>query len=71
MVYRSESWKKYIPDDIKTKYEIYDYKHAAAILYCEFPEHFNEICSVLRQFIIKKSDITSLEETKVISRKIF
>lgn len=59
MVYRSESWKKYIPDDIKAKYEIYDYKHAAAILYCEFPEHFNEICGVLRQFIIKKDDITS------------
>lgn len=59
MVGISGNWKKYIPEDLKKKYEIHDYKHAAAILYSEFPEHFKEICTVLRQFNISKEDIIS------------
>jgi CRISPR-associated protein Csd2 len=59
MAFISETWKKYIPEDIQQKYEIYDYKHAAAILYTEFPEHFSDVCTVLRNFTISKSDITS------------
>ncbi len=59
MAIYSGSWKKYIPKDIQDKYEIFDYKHAAAILYSEFPEHYTEVCNVLRSFKLTKEDITT------------
>jgi CRISPR-associated protein Csd2 len=51
------SWEDYIPNDIKELYEVYDFKHAAAILAKEFPLEFEEICNVLREFRFRKSDI--------------
>lgn len=53
------SWKKYIPEDVAEKYEIHDFKHAAAILYTEFRQQFDEIIHVLRQFYITKEDIVT------------
>jgi hypothetical protein len=51
------NYKGYIPDDIYTNYEVYEYKHAAAILSKEFPLEFSEICEALRAFRFKKSDV--------------
>ncbi|HVK96750.1 MAG TPA: BglII/BstYI family type II restriction endonuclease [Flavisolibacter sp.] len=38
-------------------YEIYDYKHAAAILKNEFPTEFKEICGALRNFYLTVEDV--------------
>lgn len=38
----------HIPDDIKRLYEVHDYRHAAAILACEFPAEAAEVYQVLR-----------------------
>lgn len=52
-----ENWRRYIPADVSDKYEVYDYKHAAAILHTEFKQQFDEIIHVLRMFYITKDDI--------------
>lgn len=52
-------WEDYIPQDIKDRYEIHDFKHAAAILSKEFPEAFNEICQALRKFRFTTEDVTT------------
>jgi len=59
MEHDGSTWQKYIPQDIAEKYEIYDFKHAAAILATEFPEQFSEIVLALRQFHITKEDIVT------------
>jgi len=48
----------YIPTDIANLYEIHDYHHAAAILAKEYPEEFADICRALREFKLKREDIT-------------
>ena len=53
------SWQDYIPEVIQNLYEIYDYKHAAAIIAREFPQEFADICSALTQFRISRADIAS------------
>lgn len=52
-------WEDYISQDIKDRYEIHDFKHAAAILSKEFPEEFNEICQALRKFRFTVEDVTT------------
>lgn len=44
-----------IPEDIRAMYDIYEWKHATAILAQDFPEEWKEIISVLRSFSLKKS----------------
>ena len=56
---RHMAWTNYIPDDIRTLYEVHDYKHAAAILANEFPTEFGELMDALRQFRITTADITT------------
>ena len=51
------SWEHYIPKDISDLYEVYDYKHAAAILAKEFPSEFVEICEALKNFKFSTQDI--------------
>jgi hypothetical protein len=41
---------EHIPADLQELYEIHDYRHAAAILACEFPEECEEVFGVLRSF---------------------
>ncbi|MGA9049010.1 MAG: BglII/BstYI family type II restriction endonuclease [Dehalococcoidia bacterium] len=53
------SWEKYIPADLQKLYVIYDFRHAASILYNEFPDEFNEICNALRKFRFTKTDVTT------------
>jgi len=50
-------WKDHIPDDITNLYEIYDFKHASAILATEFREEFQEVCAALRTFRFTEEDI--------------
>lgn len=50
-------WIDYIPEDIKTNYEVHDFKHAAAILAKEYPSEFAELCTALRKFRFTKQDI--------------
>jgi hypothetical protein len=51
------SWEDYIPEELSKLYEVYDYKHAAAILSQEFPEEFGEICNALLRFRFTKEDL--------------
>ena len=51
------SWEDYIPSSVRQLYEIYDYKHAAAILCNEFPNEFLEICSALNEFRFSQEDV--------------
>lgn len=51
-------WEDYIPAEISQLYEIHDYRHAAALLSCEFPDLFEEICSALTRFRFRLSDVT-------------
>lgn len=48
---------EYIPKDIMNLYEIYDFKHAAAILKNEFTKEFEEICGALRSFRFTEKDV--------------
>lgn len=50
-------WKDYIPVSVSEKYEVFDYRHAAAILVNEFPNEFREICDALGQFHLSRADI--------------
>lgn len=46
-----------IPDDILDLYEVHQWKHAAAILKTDFPEEFNDLVSILREFRIRKHQV--------------
>ena len=50
-------WQDYIPADIRSLYEIHDYRHAAAVLCNEFPAESAELLAALRQFRISVQDI--------------
>ncbi len=49
--------EKWIPQDILSRYEIYNYNHAAEILSQSFPVEYEEILSALRNLSITKEDI--------------
>ncbi|KAA3663363.1 MAG: hypothetical protein DWQ10_00315 [Calditrichaeota bacterium] len=44
------SWAQYIPPQIAELYEVFDFKHAAAIIAQEFPKEFEELCFALNSF---------------------
>ncbi|MDD5066472.1 MAG: BglII/BstYI family type II restriction endonuclease [bacterium] len=46
-----------IPKNIKDKFEIYEFKHACAVLSSDFPVEWREILTVLSEFELKKKDI--------------
>jgi CRISPR-associated protein Csd2 len=50
-------YSDYISKEIVDRYEVHDYRHAAAILANEFPTEFREICSALSKFFITRDDI--------------
>jgi hypothetical protein len=52
-------WQDHLPEDVKDLYDIYDYRHAAAILSREFTEQFQEICQALRTFRFTVEDVTT------------
>lgn len=46
-----------LPDDIRDKYEIHEWKHACAILKTDFPTEWEDLIKVLRAFELKRSEI--------------
>lgn len=50
-------WADHIPAELQGLYEIQEYRHAAALLHCEFPLIFEEICSALLRFRFARSDV--------------
>lgn len=48
-----------LPEFVREKYEVHEWKHACAILKEDFPEEWNDILSVLKDFRLKKSWITN------------
>lgn len=51
--------KQLLPEFVREKYEVHEWKHACAILKEDFPEEWNDILSVLKDFRLKKSWITN------------
>lgn len=47
-----------LPGDILKKYEVHEWKHACAILKEDFPEEWNDIIKLLRNFRLCKSWLT-------------
>ena len=47
----------YFPENFKDKYLIQEWGHALAILKCEFPEQYSNLCEVLTHFELRKSSI--------------
>ena len=48
-----------LPEFIRNNFEIHEWKHACAILKEDFPNEWNDIISILENFQLKKSWITS------------
>lgn len=48
----------HIPGDISDLYDLHDYRHAAAILACEFPDECSEVYEALRNFRFYETDLT-------------
>lgn len=46
-----------LPNNLVEKYEVYEWRHATAILKEDFPNQFEEILTVIENFVLKKSDI--------------
>lgn len=40
----------HVPSDLRDLYEVHEYRHAAALLFTEFPLLYAEICNALKQF---------------------
>lgn len=47
----------HVPKDLRDLYEVHEYRHAAALLYSEFPEHYLEICEALRAFRFTRTQL--------------
>lgn len=47
-----------IPDDIRDLYEVHEWKHACAILTTDFPDEWQDLLALLREFRLCKSWIT-------------
>lgn len=61
----------YLPASIRNRYEVHDYRHAAAILKYEFPDEMGELCAALDGF---QFDLSSAKEgggaRSIISQKM-
>ena len=53
-----------LPTDILDKYEVHEWKHASVILKGDFPNEWNEIIELLRNFKLCKSHIASRGKNK-------
>ncbi len=47
-----------LPFDIRDRFEVYEWRHATAILATDFPEEWADLCDVLPRFRLCKSFIT-------------
>jgi hypothetical protein len=48
----------HVPADLRSLYEVHEYRHGAALLYSEFPGLYQEICDALRAFRLSRSQLT-------------
>jgi hypothetical protein len=46
-----------LPDSIRERYEIYEWKHASAILESDFSQEWQNLIEVLNDFSLKRSDV--------------
>lgn len=46
-----------LPGNIRSNYEVHEWKHACAILKSDFPDEWQDIISVLTSFKLKKSNV--------------
>ena len=46
-----------LPERIREKYEVHEWRHATSILKTDFPEEWNELISLLDNFELRKSSI--------------
>lgn len=65
----------HIPNHIHELYDIFEYRHAAAILSAEFPDLFQEVCTVLAGFrftegMVRKPGGNESEIPRVFSREL-
>ncbi|MEI6408021.1 MAG: BglII/BstYI family type II restriction endonuclease [Bacteroidota bacterium] len=44
-----------IPEEVRNNYEVYEWKHACAILHTDFPEEWNDLIALLTAFKLCKS----------------
>jgi Restriction endonuclease BglII len=47
-----------LPDDIRSNYEVHEWKHACAIIKGDFPDEWDDIIGLLRNFRFRKSWIS-------------
>lgn len=47
----------HVPDVLRELYEVHEYRHAAALLSCEFPEVYADMCYALETFRFRKEDV--------------
>lgn len=64
-------FEDFIPKNILGLYEVYDYKHAAAILATEFPDQFDDICKVMSGFRLTEAHILAAGGSESAIPKIF
>lgn len=50
---------RFIPADIRERYEVHSYRHAAAILGTSAPEELNDILDALREFKLRRNWLTT------------
>ncbi len=48
-----------LPEYIRERYEVYEWKHAAAIMKYDFPQEWNDMTALLEHFRLYKSDIVT------------
>lgn len=51
------SWLAHVPESLSALYEVHEYRHASAILACEFRDECLEICAALETFRFKTDDV--------------
>lgn len=53
-----------IPKTLRSKYEIFDWNHAIAILTTDFPAEWSDIVEVLDGYVLRRSDVISPGKNK-------
>lgn len=49
----------HVPADLRDLYEVHEYRHAAALLFSEFPALYGELCDALREFRFSEVQIVA------------
>lgn len=49
----------HVPSDLRELYEVHEYRHAAALLYSEFPTLYAEVCEALSQFRFTRTQVAA------------